>query len=240
MSVRVLGLDISTCTGYAFWDWSKHESTIETGVIELPEPRTIVVHTRSGTKKKPDYHWDDWRVAQVGPKIIKIIKAYNPDFILIEERLRFSKTGDGGFAMTNAIHGGVMSHLCSLNKLFGTIAVSSWRAGAYGEGFEPPMIPDNGRDGRQKVDEKTGLPKFKSKDWGDIAVDRCESRGIDLPSRKAVAHNAAEAAQIALMWRSHKRISIPEKRAYEKYLDLLEIPRTGAYAAKAKREGVAA
>lgn len=219
MSVRVLGLDISTFTGYGFWDWSKHHSSIEADIIELPEARKL-------PNGKPDYDWDDWRVAQVGPKTVNLIRWFKPDFILAEKRMRFSKTGDGGFAMTNAIHGAIYSHCCSMNILFGTIASQSWRVPAYGEGYQQPLIPDLDRQGRQKVDPKTGKPKFKPKDWGDIAVEKCESLDIRLPSKKAIAHNAAEGALIAMMWRCHKRISIPEKRAYDQYIELLGRPRS--------------
>lgn len=221
MSVRVLGLDVSTCTGYGFWDTSCHHSSISAGVIELPDARQIV--TKDG--KKQDYHWDDWRVAQVGPKIHELIVSCRPDLVLIEERLRFSKTGDGGFAMTNAIHGAIYSHCCTLNILFGTIYSQSWRAPAYGEGFKQPLVPDLDRSRQQKTDSKTGKPLFKKKDWGDIAVEKCETLGIVLPPKKETSHNAAEAALIAMMWRCHNRVNIPEKRAFDRYIELLQRPR---------------
>lgn len=228
MSVRVLGLDISTCTGYAFWDYSRHVSSIEADVIELPDAKSTEVYNKKTGKmqRKQDYHWDDWRVAQVGPKVINVIKRYRPDFVLIEERLRFSKTGDGGFAMTNAIHGAVYSHCASFGILFGTISSQSWRVPAYGEGFNPPMLPSLDRSGVQKANPKTGKPEFKQKDWGDIAVEKCAELGIHLPSKKAISHNAAEAALIAMMWRCQKRINIPETRAFDKYIELLQRPKT--------------
>lgn len=237
MSVRVLGLDLSTCSGYGFWDTSKHHSSIEADVIELPEPKSFEVYNSKTGKmvRKPDYHWDDWRVAQVGPKVVKLLQRYRPDFVLIEERLRFSKTGDGGFAMTNAIHGSVYAVCCSMSVLFGTISSQSWRAAAYPDGFKQPLLPDMARGGQQKVDPKTGKPKFKLKDWGDIAVEMCDRLDIQLPSKKAISHNAAEAALIAMMWRCQKRISIPEVRALDQYQELLQRPRstgTGAYEAK--------
>ena len=219
MSVRILGLDISTCTGVAVFDSWRNPSSIETGIIELPDPLKI-----PNTDKK-DYHWDDWRVAQVGPKFLKILRSTRPDLVLIEERLRFSKSGDDGFAMTNAIHGAIYSHCCTMGVLFATIYSQSWRAAAYGEGFKQPKIPALDRSGNQKIDKKTGKPAFKLKDWGDIAVDKCQELGIELPRLKAVSHNAAEAALIAMMWRCQKRISIPEKRAHQKYIDLLNRPR---------------
>lgn len=224
MTVRVLGLDISTCTGYGFWDYSTDLSAIEADIIELPEPRNL-------PNGKRDYHWDDWRVAQVGPKVVKVIKHYRPDLVLVEERLRFSKTGDGGFAMTNAIHGAVYSHCASFGILFGTISSQSWRKPAYGERFRPPLLPALDRSGQQKTDPKTGKLMFKEKDWGDIAVEKCEELGIQLPSKKATSHNAAEAALIAMMWRCHNRISIPEKRAHDRYIELLQRPRTERSAA---------
>jgi hypothetical protein len=222
MSVRVLGLDVSTCTGYAFWETNTHISAIQTGVIELPEAKSFLVFEDGNEKRKPDYHWDDWRVAQVGPKIYKLLKSFKPDFVLVEERLRFSKTGDGGFAMTNAIHGAIYSHCCTMGVLFGTIAVNSWRAAAYPDGFQRPLVPDLGRQKNQKRDEKTGKLLFKKKDWGDIAVEKCDSLGIALPPKKETSHNAAEAALIAMTWRCHKRINIPEKRAFDRYIELLQ------------------
>lgn len=233
MSVRVLGLDISTCTGTGLFDTWRDPSSIQTDVIELPEPRNI-----PGTNKR-DYHWDDWRVAQVGPKVLKLLKATRPDIVIGEERLRFSKTGDGGFAMTNAIHGAIMSHCASLGILYATISSQSWRAAAYGEGYKQPMVPDLDRNRSQKTDKKTGKPAFKPKDWGDIAVDKCEELGIQLPSRKAVSHNAAEAALIAMMWRCHKRINIPEKRAFDRYIELLQRPKSAPDEARNEKRAAA-
>lgn len=212
---RILGLDLSTATGVGCWDTSNHVSAIQADVIELPDARKL-----PGGKR--DYHWDDWRVAQVGPKIYKILRDFRPHLVLVEERLRFSKTGDGGFAMTNAIHGAIYSHCCTMDILFATIPVMSWRVAAYGEGYKQPLIPEMDRNRNQKLDPKTGKPLFKAKDWGDIAVEKCEELGIALPAKKDIAHNAAEAALIAMMWRCHKRISIPEKRAHDRYIELLQ------------------
>ncbi|MGV2071649.1 hypothetical protein ACQZ4Z_12925 [Agrobacterium vitis] len=229
MSIRILGLDLSTCSGHGFWDTSKHHSSIMADVFELPD-------AKKAPNGKRDYHWDDWRVAQTGPKVVNLIRHYRPDFVLVEERLRFSKTGDGGFAMTNAIHGAVYAICCSMNILYGTIGSQSWRVPAYGEGFKQPLIPDLDRSGRQKTDVKTGKPAFKLKDWGDIAVEKCESLGIQLPSKKSIAHNAAEAALISMMWRCHNRISIPEVRAHDRYIELLQRPKSS----RNERAGVAA
>lgn len=233
MTIRVLGLDLSTCSGYGFWDTSKHHSSIEADVIELPDAKsTEVWNPKKGKmERKQDYHWDDYRVAQVGPKVVKLLREYRPDFVLVEERFRFSKTGDGGFAMTNAIHGAVYGICCSMNTLFGTISSQSWRAAAYPDGFKQPLLPDMDRDGRQKIDPKTGKPKFKLKDWGDIAVEMCERLDIRLPAKKTISHNAAEAALIAMMWRCQKRISVPETRAHDRYMELLQRPRAGQVAA---------
>ena len=221
MSIGVLAFDISTWTGFGFWETDRDVSSIEADVIELPEAKSVIVNG----KKKHDYHWDDWRVAQVGPKVSKVIKRYRPDLILIEERMRFSKTGDAGFAMTNAIHGAIYSHCCSFGIIFGTIPSQSWRVPAYGEGYKQPLVPDLDRNRVQKVDKKTGKPLFKLMDWGDIAVAKCEELGISLPPKKAVAHNAAESALIAMMWRCHKRITIPATRDHERYIELLQRPR---------------
>lgn len=241
MSVRVLGLDISTCTGYGFWDTGRHHSSIEADVIELPEAKSYEVYNSKTGKmeRKQDYHWDDWRVAQVGPKMVNLLRRYRPDFVLVEERLRFSKTGDGGFAMTNAIHGAVYAVCCSMSVLYGTISSQSWRAAAYPDGFKQPLLPDMDRSGKQKLDAN-GKSKFKLKDWGDIAVEKCGLLDIQLPSKKAISHNAAEAALIAMMWRSQKRISIPEARALDEYQELLQRPRSSGTGAYEQKRGAAA
>lgn len=212
----ILGLDVSTCTGYAVWDAPRHISSIETGVIEVPEAKKLP------NSKKHDYHWDDWRAAQMGPKIRDLLRQVKPDFVLIEERMRYSKTGDASFAMTNALHGAIYSHCCTMGFLFGTIPTQSWRQVVYGEKFDHPLIPDMARGGVQKRHPETGALLFKEKDWGDIAVDKCSELGIIVPSKKGIAHNAAEAALIAMVWRCHKRIYIPEKRAVDKYIALRE------------------
>jgi cytochrome c553 len=202
----ILGLDLSTCTGFAFWDTARHFSSIEAGVVELQSAK--------------DAH-DDWRVAQMGIKTSNLIKQYRPDFVLIEERLRFSKSGDKAFAMSNAIHGAVLSHLCSWNMLFGVIPVRSWHAAAYGEKFTRPLVEERDRNGNQKRDN-AGKPLFKQKDWKQVAVEKCEQLGIALPGKKTVAHNAAEAAIIAMCWRCHNRITVPSKRDHARYIALLQ------------------
>jgi hypothetical protein len=221
MGVRVLALDISTCTGYGFWESSSEVSSIKAGVIELPPARKTIVNG----KEKHDYSWDDWRVAQAGPKVSGLIRQFKPELVLIEERLRFSKTGDGGFAMTNAIHGAIYSHCCSWGIVFGTVNVKSWRVPAYGEGFKPPLVPDCDRSGAQKINAKTGALEWKEKDWGNIAVDKCQELGIEIPEKKAIAHNAAEAALIAMIWRCQKRITIPADRDHQRYIEMLQRPR---------------
>lgn len=214
--IRLLTLDVSTNTGYAAWETNRDISSIEAGVIELPAAQKF--HTG-----KTDYSWDDWRVAQMGPKIYKLLKWFGPDLVIVEQRLRFSKTGDGAFAMTNALHGAIYSHCCTMNILFGTVPSDTWRVAAYGEGFKQPLVPAMDRQRRQKLDPKTGAPLFKSKDWGDIAVEACEELGIVLPRNKEIAHNAAEACLMArTWWRCRNKISIPEKRAYDRFIQLLQ------------------
>lgn len=215
MSARILGLDVSTCTGYGFWISNRDVSSIEANVIELPDARN------KPDTKDHDYDWDDWRVAQMGPKMLKLLQRLKPDMVLIEKRLRFSKNGDAAFAMTQAIHGAIYSHCCTMGILFGTIAAESWRKPAYGKDFVHPLVPCKDRHGNQKLD-KDGKPEFKKKDWGDLAVEKCESLGIQLPNLKAISHNAAEAALIAMMWRCQKRITVPATRDHVRYIDLLQ------------------
>lgn len=222
MSARILGLDVSTCTGYAFWVSNCHIASIETGVLELPEARTV--YDPKTKKNKHDYNWDDWRVAQMGPKILRLLKQFKPDMVVIEERLRFSKTGDSGFGMTQALHGAIYSHVCTMGIVFGTINVNSWRTPAFGEGFEQPLVPALDRSGQQKVNKETGKLEFKKKDWGDLAVEKCESLGIQLPSKKAISHNAAEAALIAMLWRCQKRVVVAATRDHKRYIDFLQRP----------------
>ncbi|MCD1266929.1 hypothetical protein B5M44_21895 [Shinella sumterensis] len=220
MSARILGLDVSTCTGYGFWISDRDVSSIDAGVIELPAAKTYFDPRTK--EEKHDYSWDDWRVAQVGPKILKLLQRTKPEFVLIEERLRFSKTGDNSFAMTQAIHGAILSHCCTMGIAFGTIYSQSWRSAAYPDGFKQPLLPALDRNGKQKVNKETGKLEFKKKDWGDIAVEKCEELGVQLPPQKSIAHNAAEAALIAMVWRCKNRISIPASRDQAKYKALLE------------------
>ena len=121
---------------------------------------------------------------QMGQKISALIKDHKPDFVVLETALKMSPGGSAVSIVSSCmLHGAVYATLGNWGKPWGTISVGTWRKMFFGQGFVAPL------DAKGK------------KDWKRAAIEQCEREGIELPSKKTIKDNAAEAAALAVCWR---------------------------------------
>ena len=74
----------------------------------------------------------------------------------------------------------------------------------FGQGFKPPQRR-----------EKTKMVN----DWKSAVVEECNRMSIELPPQKTIAHNAAEAAAMAICWRG---VKINAGRHKAPFMELLQ------------------
>jgi Holliday junction resolvasome RuvABC endonuclease subunit len=182
----ILGLDMGSVTGWALWDTNKHRSSIECGVFEFPEKASI-----------------EYRAAQIGLKLTELVRRAKKDYerpidmAVAEEALKLSLKGTQSTIVSCMLHGAVYGTLANHGIMWGTMSVRTWRSQFFGKGYQPP----------QKMVKKKvkGVDQLApSDDWKQAALNACEEMGVSLPSSKAKAHNAAEAAAVAICWQSAK------------------------------------
>lgn len=177
--MKVLAFDTSKTAGWAFFETTKHVSSIKCGVLEFPDKASI-----------------EYCADQMGLKVTALIKEYRPDFVIMETALKMSPGGTMATVVSCMLHGAVLSTVANFGIPWGTISSQTWRSMFYGKGFKPPQkitkLPKPDKNGRWEKVENL---------WKEAIVTQCEREGIILPSRKTVAHNAGEAAAIAVCWR---------------------------------------
>lgn len=178
--MKILALDISKHSGWACFDTSKHISSIQCGVLEFPDNASI-----------------EYCADQMGLKCAKLIREFKPDFVIMETALKMSPGGTLATVVSCMLHGAVLSTVGNFGIPWGTISSATWRKMFYGKGFKPPVKVHQ----LKKPDPKTGKTERIEHLWKEAIVTQCELEGIILPSKKTIAHNAGEAAAIAVCWR---------------------------------------
>lgn len=178
--MKVLAFDTSKTAGWAFFDTIKHISSIKCDVLEFPAKASI-----------------EYCADQMGLKVTKLIREFKPDFVIMETALKMSPGGTMATVVSCMLHGAVLSTVGNFGIPWGTISSATWRKMFYGTGFKPPQKITK----LAKPDPKTGKTEKVENLWKEAIVIQCEREGIILPSRKTVAHNAGEAAAIAVCWR---------------------------------------
>lgn len=175
--MKVLAFDPSKTTGYAFWDTSRDHSSIQCGVLEMPD------------KADPYFTGD-----QLGLKVTKLIREFGkPDFAILEEQslAQIGKSNASAIIYAWGTSLAIVATLSNFGVPYGTIPPSAWRKLFFGQGFKPPA--------------KAAKPgKKPENDWKVAAVAECERMGITLPNKKTISHNAAEACALAICWRAAK------------------------------------
>lgn len=177
--MKVLSFDTSKTAGWALFDTTKHLSSIQCGVLEFPAKASI-----------------EYCADQMGLKVSKLIKEFRPDFVIMETALKMSPGGTLATVVSCMLHGAVLSTVANFGIPWGTISAATWRLMFYGKGFKPPQKVTK----LSKPDSKGRMEKVENL-WKEAIVTQCEREGIVLPTKKTVAHNAGEAAAIAVCWR---------------------------------------
>lgn len=168
--MRILGLDIATTTGFAWYEPGQSLSTIRTGLIKA-----------SGDNAEE-------KAASIAQQMVAILKNDRPDFVAIEQPMRnvvsFKKTKQtlNGPVEENTINpnalqlsslsGAVIAIIAAYRIPWETIPSSTWRKHFLGMGRSPG---------------------FDRAAWKRAAVDRCRTFRIDVKNA-----DAAEAVGIAI------------------------------------------
>lgn len=207
--MKIWGFDPSKSSGIAEWHDKSHVSSIWCDVLRMPDDCD-----------------EYWFAVQLQRKLVRLIKERGkPDLGVVEQQ--------SGSSMGNSLNGviytwGGAQIFCALLGTYGIpvvrIAPQSWHAMFFGRGFKPPQKPVKKFVKGKKIDT------FEN-DWKAACVAACERQGIHLPPQKTIAHNAADAAALAICWRGaspihseyHPRfISLVQNRNERQPSDLFE------------------
>lgn len=181
----ILGMDIATTTGFAWYDPSAPMSTIRTGII-----------TATGENAEE-------KASSIGLQLVAMLKAERPDFVAIEQPMRnvvtFKKkkhdmAGDKEEQTINpnalqlsSLSGAAVAIISAYRIPWLTIPSSTWRSQFLGYGRKPG---------------------FASKDWKKAAMERCQM--LKIPVKK---HDAAEAVGIAFAATASQQYKMLQMRA---------------------------
>ena len=181
----ILGLDIATTTGFAWYDPNAPMNTIRTGII-----------TATGDNAEE-------KAASIGTQLVAMLKAERPDFVAIEQPMRnvvtFKKkrqdmagekeeqTINPNALQLSSLSGAAVAIVSAYRIPWLTIPSSTWRSQFLGYGRKPG---------------------FASKDWKKAAMERCQM--LKIPVKK---HDAAEAVGIAFAATASQQYKMLQMRA---------------------------
>jgi len=194
--MKVLSFDTSKTAGWAFYETGKHPSSIKCGVLEFPANASI-----------------EYCADQMGLKCSALIKEFRPDLIIMETALKMSPGGTMATVVSCMLHGAVLATIANYGIPWVTISSATWRAMFYPKGFKPPQKITK----LAKPDRNGKMEKVENL-WKVAIVNQCELEGIVLPTRKTIAHNAGEAAAIAICWRGGKLHAKRYEPAFQSFL----------------------
>ncbi|TPM89841.1 hypothetical protein [Mesorhizobium sp. B2-1-3A] len=188
----ILGLDIATTTGFAWYEPGSSLSSIKTGLIQAIGENA------------------EEKAASLGDKLHAMFKEQKPDFVAIEEPLRniktFKKTiqtmyGPKVIQTVNpnqmllySLVGAAVVITSAYKRPWETIPPSTWRKFFFGKGFKPPV----------KLVEREGEDTVEEKLWKKAAIERCRHLKIDVKG----GADAAEAVGIAMAGEACQRFKI--------------------------------
>jgi Holliday junction resolvasome RuvABC endonuclease subunit len=196
----IIGFDPSKCTGYAIFDTARHMSSITCGCLELPD-------------KSDQYFTAD----QIGLKVTALLReckkkhgAY-PEFAVLEQQIAAQASMAGrGQSFAGSIYpwiatSAIVATLSNFGVPYGSLMPSTWRKSFFGEKFKP-----------EKKEKESS-----SQAWKRAAIKECERIGIILPSKKALADDAAEACALAICW-ANKEMKFHAGRYYQPWISLVQ------------------
>ncbi len=199
----IIGFDPSKYTGWCLYDPDRRKtdgnfSHVKCGVLEMPE-------------KADMYYTAD----QIGLKITALLRGIKQDFgaypafAVLEQQIEAQVSMQGrGQSFAGSISpwvatSAIVATLANFGVAYGTLMPAAWRKSFFGAGFKPPV------DGKGK------------KDWKLACVDECERLGIQLPKKKTLSHNAAEACALAICW-GVRDMKLHAGRYHEPWLKLVQ------------------
>jgi Holliday junction resolvasome RuvABC endonuclease subunit len=166
----ILGLDIATTTGFAWYEPGQSLSSVKTGLLKAEGDNA------------------EEKAASLAQQLVALLKPIRPDFVAIEQPMRnvvsFKKTKDTlagpveeqtinpNALQLSSLCGAAVAIIAAYRIDWETIPSATWRKHFLGEGRHP------GRD-------RAG--------WKRAAVDRCRMLRIDVKNA-----DAAEAVGIAM------------------------------------------
>lgn len=188
----ILGLDIATTTGFAWYDDKASMSAIRTGLIKAQGENAEEKAASLALQLRELFY----ETAPSGER--RLVK---PDFVAIERPLpnimQFEKFTDDlvdGQAASNTVNpnqmllptyiGAAVAIIAAYRIPFETIAPQSWHKAYYGSGFKPPKK-------FMKIKRHPQGGKWVN-DWKACAVDRAHALRIEVKNA-----DAAEAVGIA-------------------------------------------
>jgi hypothetical protein len=196
----ILGLDVATTTGFAWYDTEAHLSAIRTGLIKAEGDNAEQKAASLAVQLRSLFY--ETRI--VGGEAKRIL--VKPDFVAIEQPMRNVKTFtkevetlhgvedvetiNPNALQLSALVGAAIAIVAAYKIEWVTIPSATWRKSYFGSGFQPERKPVNDKFGRQKVDKKGRL--VWKLEWKKAAIERCRALRIDV--RNA---DAAEAVGIA-------------------------------------------
>lgn len=183
--MMILGLDIATTTGFAWYDPTASMSTIRTGII-----------TAVGDNAEA-------KAASIATQLVAMLKSERPDFVAIEQPMRnvvtFKKkkrdmvgekeeqTINPNALQLSSLSGAAVAIVSAYRIPWLTIPSSTWRSQFLGYG------------------RKSG---FASKDWKKAAMERCQL--LKIPVKR---HDAAEAVGVAFAASASQEFKMLQVRA---------------------------
>lgn len=192
----ILGLDIATKTGFAWYDPNAPMNTIRTGVIEC-----------AGEDAEE-------KSASLSQQLVAMLKHEKPDFVAIEQPLRnvktfkkevqtlygkkFIDTINPNALQLPSLVGAAVAIVSAYRIPWITIPAATWRSRYFGKGFKPPI----------KITQKEGQDPEQEKQWKKAAVERCQL--LKIPVKR---HDAAEAVGVAFAAASVDKFKMLQRQA---------------------------
>ncbi len=195
----LLGLDIATVTGFAWYDTGASMAAIKTGLI------------------KAEGDSSEEKAASLALQLVAMFKAGRPDFVALERPLpnvkQFEKYTDDlveGEVVGTTINpnqmllptyiGAAVAIIAAYRIPLETIAPQTWRKAYFGSGFKPPKK-------FMKIKRHPQGGKWVN-DWKTPAIERARALRIDVKNA-----DAAEAVGIAFAGAGLQTFKMMQARA---------------------------